>query len=341
MSKKQVTIPIFVPHLGCPHRCVFCNQWQSSGEKKIPDGEFIKEKIELYLSTIPDSVERIEVAFFGGSFSGIEPEKQEEFLKAAYRFKKAGFIQAIRLSTRPDYIDEEKLRLLKSYEAETVELGVQSFSDRVLAASQRGHTVSDTYKAIDLLKSNGFNLVIQLMPGLPGETTESSIRSAEIAASLKPDSVRIYPTVVLDKTRLAEMYHTGQYRALSMEEAVEICKEMLLIFSEQGIPVIRIGLHPFSEDAKESIIDGPYHPAFGFLVKSRIKREVMENKIAEALGASHFNPKKKLKLFIPELEREEYIGYKRENLKYLRNKYNRINMKFILRGRYTDTFKII
>lgn len=341
MSKKQVTIPIFVPHLGCPHRCVFCNQWQSSGERKIPDGEAIKKKIELYLSTIPDSVERIEVAFFGGSFSGIETEKQEEFLRAAYRFKKAGSIHAIRLSTRPDYIDEERLRLLKSYETETVELGVQSFSDRVLAASQRGHTVSDTYKAIDLLKGNGFNLVIQLMPGLPEETTDSSIRSAEIAASLRPSSVRIYPTVVLDNTRLAEMYHAGQYRALSMEEAVETCKEMLIIFNEQGIPVIRIGLHPFSEDARENIIDGPYHPAFGFLVKSRIKREIMETRIAETLGGSHLNPKKKLKLCIPELEREEYIGYKRENLKYLRNKYNRINIKFILRGRYTDTFKII
>jgi histone acetyltransferase (RNA polymerase elongator complex component) len=339
MAKKQVTIPIFVPHLGCPHRCVFCNQWESSGERKVPDADSIKEKIELYLSTIPDSVERIEVAFFGGSFTGIEPEKQEEFLSAPYRFKKAGLIHAIRLSTRPDYIDEEKLQLLKNLEVETVELGAQSFSDRVLSASGRGHRVVDTYKAIDLLKRDGFKLVIQLMPGLPEDSIDSSLRSAEIAASLKPASVRIYPTVVLEKTRLAEMYRAGRYRALSLEEAIEICKEMLLIFSNKGIPVIRMGLHPFSDNERENIIAGPYHPAFGFLVKSRVKREIMENRVSEALNDSDFNSSETLKLVIPEIEREEFIGYKRENLTYLRDKYGNLNIVFIMEDDHPDRFK--
>jgi histone acetyltransferase (RNA polymerase elongator complex component) len=341
MPKKQVTIPIFVPHLGCPHRCVFCNQWESSGERKVPDADSIREKIELYLSTIPDSVERIEVAFFGGSFTGIEPEKQEEFLSVPYRFKKAGSIQAIRLSTRPDYIDEEELRLLKNLEVETVELGVQSFSDRVLSASGRGHRVVDTHRAIDMLTREGFKLVIQLMPGLPEDSIDSSIRSAEIAASLKPASVRIYPTVVLEKTRLAEMYRAGQYSPLSLEEAIEICKEMLLIFSNRGIPVIRMGLHPFSDNEKENIIAGPYHPAFGFLVKSRVKREIMENRISEALNDSDFNSSGLLELVIPEVEREEFIGYKRENLTYLRDKYGNLNIVFIMEEDHPDRFKII
>jgi histone acetyltransferase (RNA polymerase elongator complex component) len=340
MPKKQVTIPIFIPHLGCPHRCVFCNQWESSGERKVPDADSIREKIELYLSTIPDSVERIEVAFFGGSFTGIEPEKQEEFLGVPYRLKKDGCIQGIRLSTRPDCIDEEKLRLLKNLEVETVELGVQSFSERVLAASRRGHTVNDTYKAIDLLKREGFKLVIQLMPGLPEDSIDSSIRSTEIAASLKPASVRIYPTVVLEKTRLAEMYRARQYRALSLEEAIELCKEMLLIFSNQGIPVIRMGLHPFSDNEKENIIAGPYHPAFGFLVKSRVKRDIIEKRISEALSDSDFNSRETLEMVIPEMEREEFIGYKRENLTYLRDKYRNVNIAFIMENDHPDRFRI-
>ncbi len=340
MPKKQVTIPIFIPHLGCPHRCVFCNQWESSGERKVPTADSIGEKIELYLSTIPDSVERIEVAFFGGSFTGIDTEKQEEFLSVPYRLKKDGCIQGIRLSTRPDCIDEEKLQLLKNLEVETVELGVQSFSDSVLAASRRGHTVGDTYKAIDLLKREGFKLVIQLMPGLPEDSTDSSIRSAKIAASLKPASVRIYPTVVLEKTRLAEMYRAGQYRALSLEEAIELCKEMLLIFSNQGIPVIRMGLHPFSDNEKENIITGPYHPAFGFLVKSRVKRDIMEKRVSEALNDSDFNSRETLEMVVPEIEREEFIGYKRENLTYLRDKYRNLNIVFIMENDHPHRFKI-
>jgi len=327
MAKKQITIPVFIPHMGCPHRCAFCNQWQTSASKGVPDRDYIKNQIEKYTSKMPPSVNHIEVAFFGGSFTGIPGEKQAEFLSALEPYIQNKTIDGIRLSTRPDYIDIKRLELLKKYNVSTIELGVQSFSEEVLKASKRGHGSDDIFKAIDLIKSAGFDLVIQLMPGLPEDTKELSVNAAITAASLKPAAVRIYPTVVMENTELANMYRNKDYKPLDMENAVETCKEMYLIFMENNIPVIRMGLHPLTPEETKNIITGPYHPALGFLVKSRIKRDLLEEILKKSLhGNSAKN--REIRLNTPMYKKEEYIGNKKENIIYLEEKFKLSKLEY-------------
>ena len=320
MSKQQVTVPVFVPHLGCPHRCAFCNQWAVSGAASVPDGTLVRNRIEQYLESIPDSVKRVEVAFFGGSFTGIPSEIQKELLGPASGFLVNGKVHAIRVSTRPDYIDHAKLDLLSEFGVTLVELGVQSLDDRVLEASKRGHTAGDVYRAVELIKKRGMKFGIQLMPGLPGDTAEISVLSAQMGSELGPACVRLYPAVVLENTLLCVMYKKGEYRPLSLEEAVETCASMHGIFSRCSIPVIRTGLHPFSPGELKHIVAGPYHPAFGFFVKSRIKRNIMEDKIREFLRS---NPcEGEISLSLPPVETEEYLGHKKENIRYLAKTFN-------------------
>jgi len=315
MAKKQITIPVFVPHMGCPHRCAFCNQWKTSGAERIPHGRLIQEQVERYASSIKKSVTRIELAFFGGSFTGISEEKQTELLEAVLPFRKSGCIHAIRLSTRPDYIDENKLSLLARFGVTTVELGAQSFSDDVLSASLRGHSAEDTVRAARLIREKGFDLVIQLMPGLPLDTRELSVFSAQKAVELNPSSVRIYPTVVMAGTELARLFSSGNYSPLSLEEAIGTCKEMYLIFKNSGIPVIRMGLHPLGPGEQADILAGPYHPAFGFLVKSRVKRDELAGLIGEHV---RYATPAGIHLSIPVRDSEEYIGHRKDNILYLK-----------------------
>lgn len=326
MSKKQITIPIFIPHMGCPHRCIFCNQWKTSGSKSIPEGDEIKEKIETYLSKRSGTVERIEAAFFGGSFTGMPLKTQRELLLIVSDYKKRHMLDAIRLSTRPDYIDPIELEFLKYFGVDTIELGVQSFSDSVLAASKRGHTADQVNKAIGLIKEYGFKLVIQLMPGLPGDSEEESIRSASMAAMHKPEQVRIYPTVVVANTGLAELYFQKQYKPLEQEAAIELCKKMLLIFKENNITVIRIGIHPLDSESEKDVIAGPYHPAFGFLVRSRIQRDVMEARIVDFLKINLSRQVRKINIVIPYKTKEECIGMQKTNIDFLKRRFNPIEI---------------
>jgi histone acetyltransferase (RNA polymerase elongator complex component) len=271
--------------------------------------------VERYASSIKRSVTRIELAFFGGSFTGINEEKQTELLEAVLPFRKSGFVHAIRISTRPDYIDENKLSLLARFGVTTIELGAQSFSDDVLTASFRGHSAEDTVRAARLIREKGFDLVIQLMPGLPLDTRELSVFSALKAVELNPSSVRIYPTVVMAGTELARLFSSGNYSPLSLEEAIGTCKEMYLIFKNSGIPVIRMGLHPLGPEEQTDILAGPYHPAFGFLVKSRVKRDELANLIGEHLR--HTTPTG-IHLSLPARDSEEYIGHRKSNILYLK-----------------------
>jgi histone acetyltransferase (RNA polymerase elongator complex component) len=326
MPKKQITIPVFIPNLGCPNLCVFCNQKHSTGIKTVPDADFVRTQISRYISSVNPSVTRIEIAFFGGNFTGIPQSLQSELLSVAHEFKKKGVIKSIRLSTRPDYIDDNALGLLSEYEVETIELGVQSFSDRVLAASQRGHTSADTLRAIGLIEERKFLCIIQLMTGLPEDSREESVRSAQTASSLQPDGVRIYPVIVLKNTELDRMYGEGLYSPLSLEDAVETCAEMYMIFESSGIPVIRMGIHPLSPEDMENIVAGPYHPSFGFFVKSRVRRGQMEKMILEHIERSR---KTSSQVSIPVLNREEYIGYKRENIRYLKNRFGDILIDYV------------
>jgi radical SAM enzyme (TIGR01210 family) len=321
MPKQQITIPIFLPHMGCPHRCVFCDQRGATSVRHNPGPEQVDARVREYAPHIKKSVRRVELAFFGGSFTGIDRDTQEAFLRAARRHLEANSIQGVRLSTRPDYINDETLRLLKKYCVSTVELGVQSFDDRVLAASNRGHSSADVHTAVRCLNKHGIDFVIQLMPGLIGDTRESSLRSAAEAASLSPAAVRIYPAIVLKGTELERLYRNGLYRPLPIEEAVELCKELYLMFSAQSIPVIRMGVHPFAPGEVAKIVAGPYHPSFGYLVKSRARRDEMAGCVKRYLENGHA-PSDRVMICIPGRCMEEYLGANRENILFLQNEFN-------------------
>jgi len=284
--KKHAIIPIFIPHKGCPNDCVFCNQKKITARDADVLPEDVRRIIEQYLTTLENrGLETLEVAFFGGSFTGIPMEEQTAFLAEAKRYKDMGKIDKIHLSTRPDYINEEILDNLKKYGVDVIELGVQSFDEDVLMASGRGHNVKAVEDACELIHKYGFTLGIQLMIGLPCDTKEKCIASAKKAVSLNPAIARLYPTVVIKETQLAQMAAKGEYKALSTEEAVDITKEMYKILTDAGVTVIRVGLKSsdlITTDGEESqVAAGVFHPAFRQLVEGEIAKDLIERKINE------------------------------------------------------------
>jgi histone acetyltransferase (RNA polymerase elongator complex component) len=301
-------IPFFIPHAGCPHQCVFCNQKKITGEQKRPDPASISVKIEIFLNTSAQSSKAkavipgvtrnpapiknpldsrlrgndeqckkdVHVAFYGGSFTALPFEQQQSYLGAVEPFISSGRINGIRLSTRPDCINREILALLREYHVKTIELGAQSMDDHVLARSGRGHTASDTVNAVGLLKECGFVIGLQLMPGLPGDSAEGFHQSVAQVIALKPDFVRLYPVLVIKGTPLEELYNTGRYTPLSLDDAISLCHSALMSFEQAGIEAIRIGLQPTEElERPGTILAGPYHPAFGQLVESSLFLEKM------------------------------------------------------------------
>lgn len=275
MSKKHYIIPIFVPHEGCVHNCVFCNQNSITGISEVIDAEYTKDTIEAYLETINRTEETvIEVSFFGGSFTAIDINKQKRLLKVAREYKEKGLIDFIRLSTRPDYIDDFILTNLKEYKVDIIELGVQSLDEEVLKRSARGHSEEHVRKASKLIHEYGFTLGHQVMLGLPGDTFEKDIKTALKVVEMKPKICRIYPALVIKNTPMEKMYEQGIYKPYTLEEAVEISKELYNIFTENNIEVIRIGLQP-TEEINEGgeLVAGPFHPAFRELVESKIINE--------------------------------------------------------------------
>jgi len=327
MPKKQITIPIFIPHEGCANSCVFCNQWRVTNTTIKTTPELIKNTIEKYLLTAINRVEKIEIGFFGGSFTGLSQERQKKYFENIAPYIESGLINSIRISTRPDYIDAHKLKILKENHVETVELGVQSFSDNVLKASGRGHSSKDSINAFYLLKENNFRVGIQLMPGLPEDTYTDSIQSAIKTAELCPDDVRIYPTVVLKDTQLEKLWAEGNFAPMSIEEAVELCSEIYGILTEKRINIIRMGLHPMDISAGDVLI-GPYHEALGFMIKSRYRRKVLEELIEKSVKMN--KSRDSISLIFPTKMKEEYIGMKKENILHLKNKYfiTDINYRF-------------
>lgn len=265
---KKSIIPVFVPHLGCPHRCVFCNQREIAGKESAPDGQKTAVIIEEALKAVKEG--EPEIAFYGGSFTAVPRKVQDELLRAAAPFVESGRARSIRISTRPDAVDRETLSRLYKSHVRTVELGAQSMCDDVLAASGRGHTRADTEKASAMIKEHGFSLVLQVMNGLPGDSREKALVTAERAAALLPDAARIYPAAVLRNTELFDMYSRGLYLPMSLEQAVETTADMLEIFIRHGIPVIRIGLNPTEGLSGGAVAAGAYHPALGELVRSRV-----------------------------------------------------------------------
>jgi histone acetyltransferase (RNA polymerase elongator complex component) len=276
MNKKYYIIPIFVPHKGCPHDCIFCNQKKITGIEKEVTGQDVQSTIDAYLSTIDREGSHIEISFFGGSFTGIPLDYQNELLEAAKKNYDEGKIDDIRLSTRPDYINHEILKNLKKYGVGIIELGVQSMDFEVLQVAERGHTPEDVIKASKLIKEFGFKLGIQMMVGLPKDNLEKDLYTANEIIKLKPDFIRIYPALVIKDTYMEYMYRTGKYNPLSVDEAVEISKELYKKFTLNEIPIIRLGLQTTEQiNLGKDVIAGPFHPSFRELVESCILNEMI------------------------------------------------------------------
>jgi len=280
MNKSHYIIPIFVPHEGCPHSCVFCNQNSITGSKAKVDSQFAKATVQQYLETIPKDNSIIEVSFFGGSFTAINIEKQSELLAVAKEYKDLGLINYIRLSTRPDYIDHHILSNLKFYGVDIIELGVQSLDKEVLQKSSRGHDEEDVIKASNLIKEYGITLGHQIMLGLPGDTFEKDIETAKKIIQMGPEICRIYPALVIKDTPMELLYNSGAYRPYTLEEGIDIAKIIYGMFKVNNINVIRIGLQPTDEIAEgKSIVAGPFHPAFRELVEGSLFNELIINEV--------------------------------------------------------------
>jgi len=270
--QKPFIIPVFLPHAGCPHRCVFCNQTAITGQNPfLPDTDSFREQVNAFIAFKSEQRKEVQIAFYGGNFLGLSEKTVKKLLQEAATFVQSGKADSIRFSTRPDSIDAVRLNWLRAFPVSTIELGVQSMDDGVLLLSNRGHTVRDTEKAVGLLRQNNYQIGLQLMLGLPGDNEERAIKSAEEAAALAPDFVRIYPTVVLNKSPLTRLFQKGEYIPLSLEAAVSIAKKMFLVFESRHIPVIRMGLQASQDlDAGAAVLAGPYHPAFGQLVYAEL-----------------------------------------------------------------------
>ena len=296
MSAKESIIPVFVPHVGCPNNCVFCNQRKISGQLKPADPREVSETIEKALKVITEGT-KVQLAFYGGSFSAIPVEQQTALLSAAYAYIERGALDSIRLSTRPDAIDGEILERLRRYGVRTIELGAQSLDEEVLRRSGRGHTAEDVLKASELIKAYGFRLIIQMMTGLPGDTREKAINTAKDICSISPDGVRIYPTVIIKDTALYDMWKAGKYSGHSVEEAVDYCAAIVPVFEAAGIDIIRIGLNPTDDLSSGEAAGGAYHPALGELVRSRIMLDRMRQLLIGTAEGSHvviYGPKNRI-----------------------------------------------
>lgn len=288
---KKGNISIFVPHMGCPCACSFCNQKTITGKSESPTAQDVKNAVDTALKR---KGYEYEIAFFGGSFTAIDRDYMIQLLEAAYPYVKSGQVSGIRISTRPDCIDREILDILKKYGVTSIELGAQSMDDEVLDANKRGHTAQDVVNASVMIKEYGFELGLQMMTGLYLDTYEKAISTAKKIIELQPKTVRIYPTVVLKGTYLADLYLAEQYHPLDVDDSAELCAELVGLFEQANIKIIRLGLHS-SRDIKDNMLAGGFHDSFGEIVKSRI----MLNKIL-ALPPSDYqvfvNPKSLSKL---------------------------------------------
>ena len=277
-------IPFFIPHVGCPYVCTFCNQSRITGQSGISHltPEYIQQTIKDYVGTKRNE-KFWEVAFYGGSFTAITKDLQHKLLMPAYEMLQQGLIDGIRCSTRPDAVGDEAITLLQSYGVKTVELGVQSMNDGILVDAKRGHTAQEVVEAVTRLKHRDMTVGVQLLPGLKGETWQTIIETAIAVAALRPDFVRIYPVLVIENTELADQYRAGEYEPLSTELAIQYCSFLKDWFEQHGIEVIRTGLQSTEElDSRNSLVAGPYEPAMGELVvneqyKQRIERCIDEH----------------------------------------------------------------
>ncbi len=289
VQAKPLVIPVFIPHSGCPHQCAFCNQTLITGETgPLPGSGDIDDRIHDYLK-YKGRRKRVELAFFGGNFLGLAPEIIRELLDTAATHVRAGRINGIRFSTRPDTITVETLSLVRAYPVSTVEIGVQSMNDEVLRECGRGHRAMDTVDALALLRDSPVRIGVQVMVGLPEDREATLMDSTRVIGSLKPDFARIYPLMVLRGSRMAQWFRQGRYRPLSLAEAVELVKKMVRIFRAHDVEVIRMGLQASDGMGDPSIVlAGPWHPAFGHLVLSGL----LFDRVCEQIESGFSRPEK-------------------------------------------------
>ncbi|MDK4521444.1 radical SAM protein [Fusobacterium necrophorum] len=320
---KHYNIPIFISHFGCPNHCVFCNQQKINGQETDIRVEDIHRIVREYLKTLPKKSEK-EVAFFGGTFTGLSMELQREYLETLQEYMERGDIQGIRLSTRPDYIRKEILEQLKKYGVKAIELGIQSLDEEVLRKSDRAYSETEVLESIRQIQNYGFEVGVQLMVGLPASNLEKEIRTVKTLIACRPDTARIYPTLVLADTELEQQYRRGEYQALSLEEAVERSRILYCYLEEAGIRTIRLGLQASEELSQENtMIAGPYHPTFRELVETEISY-VFLKRIFEREGVQ--------KVFCSEMEVSRMIGWKKKNKERFGEKFQVSIQKQLLPG---------
>jgi len=319
MAEKHFNIPIFIPRLACPFQCLYCDQARISGMFRIPSAKEITGKIRSYLETIPGGSE-VQLAYFGGNFTGISMTEQEQYLSLVTPFIESGEIKGIRLSTRPDYIDDGILSMLRSHHVTSIELGAQSMNDDVLRQARRGHTVRDTEIAAQKILRQGFELGLQMMIGLPGDTRERSVETANGIIALGASDTRIYPTLVIKGTVLEKLYLQGKYSPLGLEEAVERCAEIMPLFEKAGVNILKVGLHPSDGlMSGEDLVAGPFHPSF---------RELVETKIWEKALAVLVHKKGSLiEIQVAPGQLNPAVGYQGSNRKMLGNSFKKVKFK--------------
>ncbi len=315
---QHVNIPIFLPELACRHKCIFCNQNSISGTAEIPQPNEVEAIVNEHLASIKREA-LVEIAFFGGSFTGIDNELQKRYLEQAFTFVKSGKVSGIRLSTRPDYITDEILIQLKKYGVTAIELGAQSFDDVVLKRSARGHTAAQIVSASTLIKKYNFELGLQMMIGLPFDSLERALESAKKIVMAGANTTRIYPALVIANTPLEKLYKSGHYKPLSLDEAVEWTAQIIPIFEAGNVNILRVGLHPSDEfEAGKALLAGPYHASFKELVMSKMWRNRFESELLKEKG--------KLTISVAPEQINWAIGFGSSNKLWLKEQYGWIKI---------------
>ena len=337
---RPFIVPVFLPHLGCPHQCAFCNQTAITSTKSGENSfENLYRQIEKFLNYSGKKRNPVQIAFYGGNFLGLKNDLIIYLLQEATKFVKKGSVDGIRFSTRPDTIDRKKLDILKQFPVRTIEIGVQSMDDHVLALSKRGHTSLDTERSVRLLKERNYEIGMQMMVGLPGDNASKALSTGRRIADLSPDFVRIYPAVVLEKSLLAQWYKQGEYIPLPLEECITLVKNLYILFSKKEIPVIRMGLQASDNlEKKSTILAGPYHPAFGHLVYSEIFLDMAISIIESGLESNKIPPNKSspnknsidtITIKVHPRSISKMRGLKNKNIKKLKEKFNIKYLKII------------
>ena len=330
MKLRHFNIPIFIPELACPFQCIYCDQQKITGNRTLPTEEEILEIVEQHLRTFPEIAREVQIAFFGGTFTALAPAAQKRYLELVQPYLEQQKVGGIRISTRPDYIDKANLQMLKELGVTHIELGAQSLVDSVLRESRRGHSVADVERAAKMISAQGFVLGLQMMIGLPGDSAEYALQTAQKIVELGAAETRIYPTVVIRGTALERLWRKGAYQPLDTEEAIEQAADLLVFFENHKVKVLRVGLYP-SEDLtdKQEAVAGPDLPHFKEKVLSSIWRKILE----AAIDFEH--TEKALRISVAPAEYNFAVGFGASNRKWLEQHFRKVKfvMKKELKGR--------